>query len=93
MSDAATALVVTAAIVTVLMVLVWIVSVALRDASIVDPIWGLGFVLVAWGVRSAVDGNVPSVSSTVTFLPVRSSMIVIVSATWLTFPFGCSRRG
>ncbi len=57
MSDAATALVVAATVVVVLMVLVWVASVALRDASIVDPIWGLGFVLVAWGVRLAVDGS------------------------------------
>ncbi|MDZ4656684.1 MAG: DUF1295 domain-containing protein [Bythopirellula sp.] len=26
----------------------WLLSLALRDASIVDPCWGLGFVLVAW---------------------------------------------
>jgi steroid 5-alpha reductase family enzyme len=28
--------------------LVWLVSLARRDASIVDPCWGAGFVLVAW---------------------------------------------
>jgi steroid 5-alpha reductase family enzyme len=26
----------------------WLVSLAKRDASIVDPFWGIGFVLVAW---------------------------------------------
>lgn len=35
-------------VVAVLMVLVWVVSVVLRDASIVDIVWGLGFVVVAW---------------------------------------------
>jgi len=57
MSDALTALVVAAGVVTVLMLVVWLASVALRDASIVDPIWGVGFVLVAWGVRLAVEGD------------------------------------
>jgi len=27
---------------------VWILSVRLRDASIADVCWGLGFVLLAW---------------------------------------------
>ena len=31
-----------------LMLLLWLVSLARRDASIVDPFWGTGFVLVAW---------------------------------------------
>ena len=31
-----------------LMTLVWLLSIARRDASIVDVFWGLGFVLAAW---------------------------------------------
>lgn len=31
-----------------LMLIVWLASVALRDASIIDPFWGLGFVMLAW---------------------------------------------
>ena len=57
MSDAGAALFVAAATIAVLMVVTWVVSVALRNASIVDLIWGLGFVLVAWAVRLTVDGN------------------------------------
>lgn len=30
------------------MVVLWIISVICRDASIVDPFWGTGFVLVVW---------------------------------------------
>jgi steroid 5-alpha reductase family enzyme len=30
------------------MVVMWLLSVKLRDASIVDPYWGSGFVLLAW---------------------------------------------
>ena len=38
----------------------WLVSLALKNASIVDIVWGLGFVLVAWAVRARVDGNSPT---------------------------------
>jgi len=56
-SDAVTAMVVAAATIAVLMFVTWLVSLPLRNASIVDLIWGLGFVLVAWAVRLTVDGN------------------------------------
>lgn len=51
------AMLVAAATIAVLMSVTWIASVAMRNASIVDLIWGLGFVLVAWAVRLTVDGN------------------------------------
>ncbi len=38
-----------------LMFLLWIVSVAKRDVSIVDPCWGLGFVILAWATLLQVD--------------------------------------
>ncbi len=41
----------------VLMVATWLVSLAWRDASIVDPIWPLGFVVVAWVTRYGATGN------------------------------------
>jgi steroid 5-alpha reductase family enzyme len=37
-----------AGVVTVLMFLLWLISLWLRDASIVDLVWGMGFVLIAW---------------------------------------------
>ena len=40
-----------------LMLVTWLVSLALRDASIVDPVWPLGFVVVAWVVLAIADGN------------------------------------
>jgi steroid 5-alpha reductase family enzyme len=40
------------------MLVLWIVSVAIRDASIVDIFWGLGFVVVAVGA-SLADGYTP----------------------------------
>lgn len=36
-------------------VVLWLVSLALRDASIVDPCWGAGFVLVAWHTRMMLE--------------------------------------
>jgi len=39
---------VSATAVAALMILTWLVSLVLKDASIVDMIWGLGFVVVAW---------------------------------------------
>jgi steroid 5-alpha reductase family enzyme len=56
-SDAATAMLVAVATIAALMLVTWLVSLPLRNASIVDLIWGLGFVLVAWAVRLTVDGN------------------------------------
>ncbi|MCA9514247.1 MAG: DUF1295 domain-containing protein [Myxococcales bacterium] len=34
------------------MTLLWLVSLARRDASVVDPFWGAAFALVAWGVAA-----------------------------------------
>ena len=34
--------------ITILMVTTWLISVAVKNASIVDIVWGLGFVLVGW---------------------------------------------
>lgn len=44
-----------------LMLVLWLISLVRRDASIVDPFWGTGFVIVAWlacGFNS-VDGTRP----------------------------------
>ncbi len=43
--------------VALVMVVTWLVSLVLRDASIVDPVWPLGFVVVAWVVHAMADGN------------------------------------
>ena len=39
------------------MVLLWLISLAVRDASIVDIFWGPGFVLVAWAVFAWVGAH------------------------------------
>ena len=40
-----------------LMLGTWLVSLAVRDASIVDIVWGLGFVIVAWVSFAVADGS------------------------------------
>jgi steroid 5-alpha reductase family enzyme len=40
-----------------LMVLTWAVSVPLRDVSIIDPVWPLGFVVAAWIAFAVGDGD------------------------------------
>ena len=48
---------VTASVVAAMMVTVWAISVAIRDASIVDVVWGPGFVVVAWVTLLTSDGD------------------------------------
>ncbi|MFZ9629613.1 MAG: DUF1295 domain-containing protein [Ilumatobacteraceae bacterium] len=52
----ASALGTAALVIAVLMVATWLVSLVVRNASIVDVVWGLGFVAVAWAVRLTADG-------------------------------------
>jgi hypothetical protein len=46
-----------AVVIAILMVGTWLLSLVLRNASIVDITWGLGFVAVAWTGRIATHGN------------------------------------
>lgn len=50
-------LVITGLIVLVYMVVVWLVSLAIKDASIIDFMWGPGFILVAWVSYALTDGD------------------------------------
>jgi steroid 5-alpha reductase family enzyme len=53
-----TVLLTAALAIVVLMICTWIASIVVKNASIVDIIWGFGFVVVAWVVRLTVDdGN------------------------------------
>ena len=60
-----------AAAICVLMFSMWLVSVKLKDASIVDIIWGFGFVLVAWVSRAVADGN-----------RARQNLLVVCATLW-----------
>jgi steroid 5-alpha reductase family enzyme len=46
-----------AIVIAVLMVCTWMLSLLLKNASIVDIVWGLGFVAVAWSGRIASHGD------------------------------------
>ena len=55
----------------VLMLATWVLSLVLKNASIVDIVWGFGFVLVAWVARATADGD----SS-------RQSLLVAMATLW-----------
>jgi steroid 5-alpha reductase family enzyme len=55
-----------------LMLVTWVVSLVLRNASIVDIVWGFGFVCVAWAVRLTVDDG----------LPARQWLLVAMTSIW-----------
>ncbi len=52
-------LLLTFTIIIALVCLLWLISLALKDASIVDIFWGLGFVVVAWICYFATNGFAP----------------------------------
>ena len=70
-ASAGTALSTAAMTVAALMVATWLLSLALKNASIVDIAWGLGFVAVAWSVRFAVDG-----------VTARQNLLVALTSVW-----------
>lgn len=65
------ALLYSAIAIAVVMVTTWIVSVVVKNASIVDIVWGLGFVVVAWVLAFAIDGDGG-----------RQTLLVILVSVW-----------
>jgi len=60
--------------------LVWLASLVKRDASIIDVLWGLGFVVVGWVYFAAGDGQAlrqPLVVGLVTLWGVRLSLHIL----------------
>ncbi len=54
---AGSAMLAAAIAIAIVMFATWLLSLPLRNASIVDVVWGLGFVVVAWVVRLQGDTN------------------------------------
>ena len=54
-----------------LMITTWVVSLIVKNASIVDIVWGFGFVAVAWAVRLTADG-----------LDARQNLLVALTSVW-----------
>ena len=70
-SATSTALTTAALTIAILMIGTWVVSLVVKNASIVDIVWGIGFVCVAWAVRVRVDG-----------LEVRQNLLVAMTTVW-----------
>lgn len=51
------ALLIAATSIAVIMVSTWLLSLVLKNASIVDIVWGLGFAVTSWVLAITVDGN------------------------------------
>lgn len=64
-------LLVSLAVSVTLMVLAWVAGVLLRDASIVDRLWGLGFVLIGWVTFAITDSDT-----------VRKTLTVVLATLW-----------
>jgi steroid 5-alpha reductase family enzyme len=60
-----------AVVIAVMMIATWLLSLAVHNASIVDIIWGLGFVAVGWTVRSRIVGN-----------PDRQQLLAAMTTIW-----------
>ncbi|MCB2223433.1 MAG: DUF1295 domain-containing protein [Actinobacteria bacterium] len=71
MTDLGTVLVASGVALAAAAVLLWLASLALRDASIVDIFWGLFFVLVAWTAFLTADG-----------LASRRLLLVVLVSVW-----------
>ena len=56
----------------VLMAAIWFISIRIKDASIVDIVWGLGFVLVVWVSRLTAGG---------TWI-LRHQMVLLATSLW-----------
>ncbi len=52
-------------------ILLWIISLIIRDASIADVFWGLGFVLIAWNTFFLGEGY-----------PVRKILMLVLTNIW-----------
>jgi steroid 5-alpha reductase family enzyme len=69
------AMVVAALVIVVLMVGTWLVSLAMHNASIVDIVWGLGFVMVGWAVLLSVGDTAGAGAA-------RSWLLVVMVSVW-----------
>ena len=73
------------------MIALWIVSTIRRDASIVDPFWGLGFVVVAWVAwfnNSPPGPRIAILTSLTTIWGLRLSLFLM----WRNLGHGEDRR-
>ena len=51
------AMLMSAVTISIIMVATWLISLAIRNASIVDIVWGLGFAVTSWVLALTIDGD------------------------------------
>lgn len=51
------AMLVAAITIVIVMVSTWLLSLAVKNASIVDIVWGLGFAITSWVLAATIDGD------------------------------------
>lgn len=74
-----------------IMMMLWLISLARRDASIVDPFWGAGFVMIAWiawGQSSRSDSRSLLLITLTTIWGLRLSGFLL----WRNWSHGEDRR-
>jgi steroid 5-alpha reductase family enzyme len=59
------------AVILVLMIILWLISLIIKNASIVDIFWGIGFIIVAWFAFSFAQGYLP-----------RKTLVCILTTIW-----------
>lgn len=75
----------TGAVILTLMILLWLLSLLLENASIVDIFWGAGFVIIAWFTFSISQGYLP-----------RKILVCVLTTIWglrLAFHIGIRNWG
>ncbi len=83
-----------AMIITIFMFMLWLLSLAIKNSSIIDIFWGLGFALIAWQVNLQLRETFLSISSFETAISVyRSWLITALVTIWgLRLSFHIYRR-
>jgi steroid 5-alpha reductase family enzyme len=74
MIDITTIFIRSALAIAILLVLVWLESVRRKDASIIDLVWGIGFVSVAWTAYFSVVAKTGEYGSTQLILPLLTTV-------------------
>jgi len=91
MSPLAQTLLINLTVIVIAMITLWVVATVRRDVSIVDPFWGVGFVLLAWlgwYVNSPAAFRVLLLASLTTIWGLRLSLFLL----WRNWGQGEDRR-
>ena len=65
------AMAVSAITIAIIMLSTWLLSLAIKNASIVDIVWGLGFAVTSWVLALTIDGD-----------PTRQALLAFMVGLW-----------